>query len=141
MAITYKSCLPVSQAHNETNDCTVKAVAIATNLPYKLAHAKLAEAGRPNRKGTYRPMYRKVMEDLGFSVTDIHTPAKTVATIERYLNPAKRYVITVRGHALAAANGKIEDWSEGRRYRIQNVWEVAPLISKNAKRKAARYAK
>jgi hypothetical protein len=141
MSITYQSCVPVSDAYKENNDCTVKAVAIATNQPYKLVHAKLAEAGRKAGKGTYSHVYKDVMRKMGFNVFTVHTTAKTVTTLPHHLDPSKRYVCNVKGHALAVANGKVEDWSEGRRYRIQNVWEITPIQSKNAIRKAKRYAK
>ena len=140
MAITYASCIPVSDAHHETNDCTVKAVAIATNQPYKKAHALLKEAGRKNRKGTYSHVYKRVIENMGFTVKRIETSAKTIATLMHHLDPTKRYVCNVRGHALAVAGGKVQDWSEGRRHRIQNVWEITPIQSKNAIRKAKRYS-
>ena len=35
----------------ETNDCTVKAVALALGIPYRVAHARMAAAGRKRRKG------------------------------------------------------------------------------------------
>lgn len=160
--ITYKSCLPVMQVLNETNDCTVKAVAVVTDTPYKKAHALLKAAGRPNRKGTFHS--KKVCRELGFNVerVDGHG-AKTIATLDQHLNPNKRYLVEVRAHILAYVNGKIEDWTAGgdmasaallahhehvsakqrapSRRRILRVYEVTPQQSKNAIRKAKRYAK
>ena len=46
MSITYKSCEPVSDRFRENNDCTVKAIAIATNTPYIKAHDVMGKLGR-----------------------------------------------------------------------------------------------
>jgi hypothetical protein len=37
----------------ETNDCTVRALAVAVGVPYRDAHASLARAGRQPRHGMY----------------------------------------------------------------------------------------
>lgn len=141
MAITFESCLPVTKAFNETNDCTVKAVAIAGDMPYIKAHQILAECGRKHRKGHTYTKYVPALKDAGYNVKQLHdTGAKTVSTLHKYLEPNKRYLVRVRGHVLAYVNGSVEDWTEGRRHRVLMVWEVTATISKNAKRKAARYS-
>ena len=160
--ITYKSCLPVMKTLNETNDCTVKAVSVVTDTPYIKAHALLKAKGRPHRKGSFHS--KTVIRELGYSVERIaNFPAKTIATLEHYCDPKKRYIAEVRGHILAIVNGKIEDWTRGgdlaaaallahhnhasadqrkpSRRRINSVYEVTALQSKNAIRKAKRYAK
>ena len=144
MSITYNSCKPVTSKHNEHNDCTVKALAIATNSPYIKAHAVLASLGRVNRRGVNSLLWdcgtaETALKNLGFTAKTITVPAKTIASLSNYLDPSKRYICTVRGHALAYANGKVEDWSEGSKRRILKIQEVTPIQSKNAARKAARY--
>jgi len=148
--------------HKEGNDCTVKAVSVVTNTPYIKAHALLKAKGRINNKGSFHS--KTVIRELGFDVERIHAfPAKTIATLEQYCDPKKRYIAEVRGHILAVVNGKIEDWTRGgdmaaaallahhdhasesqrktSRKRISRVYEITALQSKNAIRKAKRYAK
>jgi hypothetical protein len=98
-------------------------------------------AGRETRKGTFPVMYHAVIRSLGFAIKRLTTPAKTVASLAQYCDPKKRYMCQVRGHVLAVVNGKVEDWSEGRRFGIKQVWEIVPTVSKNAIRKAKRYPK
>lgn len=40
-----------SDLMGETNDCTVKAVALALGVPYRVAHARMVVAGRRRRRG------------------------------------------------------------------------------------------
>ena len=158
--INYLSCLPVMKKYNETNDCTVKAVSIVTNQPYMKAHALLKAHGRKNRNGTWNS--QKVVREMGFNVVRIQCEAKTIATLSKHLDPKRRYMVSVSGHILAYVKGVIEDWTEGgdkakaaylahhgvpmpvtkaiSRRHITTVYEVTPKQSKNAIRKAKRYA-
>lgn len=140
MSINYTSCAKVSDAYNETNDCTVKAVAIACDIPYIKAHAVLKEIGRKPGRGLYAHQYHEAIKKLGYTIKTIQTDAKTISTLPSHLDSSKSYIANVRGHALAVVKGKVEDWSAGRKHRIRNVWEIIPLQSKNAIRKAKRYA-
>ena len=140
--ITYNSCDRVSNSIAETNDCTVKAIAIACNEPYKKVHAALKAAGRKPRKGVRSHVYQTVAKNLGYTLTPIKTDAKTINQLPIQLNVNKRYIAEVRAHALAIVHGAVEDWTaKGSKRRVTDVWEVTPNISKNAKRKAKRYAK
>ena len=144
MSITYKSCVAETKRKFDTNDCTVKALAIATNSPYIKAHAVLASLGRKRGRGVGALHWdygvaEVALKNLGYTAKTINVPAKTIASLSNYLDPSKRYICTVRGHALAFVNGKVEDWSEGSKRRILKIQEVTPIQSKNAARKAARY--
>jgi hypothetical protein len=48
----------------------------------------------------------------------------TVNNCLRYLNPKKKYIIGVRGHAVAVAEGKVQDWTEGRRHQVKHIIEL-----------------
>jgi hypothetical protein len=74
--LTKKSTLfsRVCKASNrwgETNDCTVKAVAIAAGVTYEVAHAACALHGRDFGKGLQPYKYHKALKYLGFKVTKI----------------------------------------------------------------------
>ena len=60
-----------SNRWGETNDCTVKAVAIAAGVSYETAHAACALHGRNFGKGIQQYKYHKALRYLGFKVTKI----------------------------------------------------------------------
>jgi hypothetical protein len=115
-----------SRVFNETKDCGVKAIAVAMDVPYADAHRALKKAGRVDRDGTYHHMYQLAAKEFGkkFVAVGKKFNAKTVRSLETQLRPNKRYLILVSGHALAAANGKIIDWTQGRLHRIKCILEV-----------------
>ena len=125
----------VQQALNlEHNDCTVKAIAIACDVAYRVAHRALANAGRPRRDGCYPRQQQAAIEALGFEIEYIHFSAKTVKTLASDPVVAKgHYMAWVRGHVFAVKNGKVEDWTEGRKHRIQSVGVVRPAASRKAR--------
>ena len=55
----------------ESNDCTVKALAIATGIPYEQAHGLLALRGRSYRKGTSMSSVFSAMKELGWTATTV----------------------------------------------------------------------
>ena len=50
---------------------------------------------------------------------------QTCRTLEKNLPKKGRYLITVRGHVLAAVDGKVHDWSSGRLHRINKVYKIS----------------
>jgi hypothetical protein len=144
MSITYKSCKPVSDRFNENNDCTVKAIAIATNTPYIKAHDVMGKLGRVKRRGIRSSLWestfaKETLAKLNYSHTVVKSQAKTISTLPNYLDPNKNYVVLVRGHALAVVRGVVQDFTAGSKRRVLSIWEVKPTVSKNAQRKLARY--
>lgn len=126
-----------SAAHNETNDCTVRAITAATGLTYDQVHAAMKARGRKNRKGSSIATMQDACNDLGFQMRQLNSDeysAKTILTAQRdrklkAINHAGRGVIlNVRGHVAGMVEGEILDWAEGRRHRIRSVFEV---IAKN----------
>lgn len=125
---TFASTKTDSLALNEKNDCAVKAIAITHNVEYTVVHKLLHAEGRVNRTGTYNHQQKAVSKKLG--ATFIETiPRKaggryiSVATIGKYF-PIGRHMVFVRGHVLALVNGKVEDWTQGRKHRVLNVWTI-----------------
>jgi|TARA_B110000908_G_C10013588_1_gene339698 hypothetical protein len=153
MSITYKSCEPVSDKFREHNDCTVKAIAIATDTPYIKAHSIMKDLGRINRRGvsSFKWTFEvsvDAVEILGFTAKGINIPDATVASLRNHLDNNKNYIITIRGHTLAYVNGVIQDhtnpaFNSSRKKtssaNVKCVLEVTRTISKNAQRKLARY--
>ena len=60
-----------SKKWGESNDCTVKALAIATGISYEQAHGLLALRGRSYRKGTDMSSVWSAMKEIGWKATTV----------------------------------------------------------------------
>lgn len=126
-----------SAAHNEHRDCTVKALTAATGLTYDECHAALAKTGRRNRKGCHWYIQGpKAAEALGFNMRRMDRSeynAKTMITAAKDRNlRSGRYVVQVRRHVAGMIDGKVVDWSEGRRHRVEDIYECTPIAGYKA---------
>ena len=61
-------CALASSAMGEHGDCSVRAVALTTNVPYETAHVALRVAGRRNRRGAFENQIVKATRSLGYTV-------------------------------------------------------------------------
>lgn len=128
-------------ALDELNDCGVKALAIATERSYEAARKLLQKNGRKHRGATEFQVFWKSLEELGFQRRDVTEelenliPARSDGTRRNYTTytprrfpgtlPAdKVYIITCRGHVLAASGGMVHDWSINRSLRVCGIYEV-----------------
>jgi len=132
--ITFDIVQRESEALNERNDCTVKAVSIACQVPYSEAHGYLKALGRrkgcgwfPNnhqrRKRGHVSGYIDNLDFLGIEYEKVSVVSSTVSQIERELRTG-HYMVHVSGHVLALVNGKVQDWTAGRRHRIVSVYKI-----------------
>ncbi len=126
-----------SRAHGERNDCTVMALTAATGRSYDDCHAALAKAGRRRRRGCNFPIIGKAAaKSLGFLMEELPNyeySAKTMITAERdRALKAGKYVLRVRGHVAAMVDGKIVDWTQGRRHRINNIYTFTAMAAPEA---------
>lgn len=125
----FSSLQEASKAHGEKADCAVKAVAVAAGVEYGVAHNLLKKHGRKDRSGTYfDETTRPAMGELGFELVDItysvvSRGAKTVRTFGR-MGLAGTFMVRTRRHILAAKDGKVIDWTDGRMHRILAVYRV-----------------
>lgn len=138
MSELYKQLAEDGINKGDTNFCTVIATAVVFDKSYEDANDYLKlHAKRPHRSGPTWENFEKAIKKLAvargynykrYTRSEIRTMAigktMTVGNCLRYLNPKKRYVIGVRGHALSYKDGKIQDWTSGRRHRINKIFEV-----------------
>tara|TARA_R110002020_G_scaffold368536_4_gene580355 strand:+ start:369 stop:746 length:378 start_codon:yes stop_codon:yes gene_type:complete len=118
-----QSILAEKKAIQDTNDCTVIAVAIATGKTYKEAHEAFRLSGRRPKRGCTIWMVEKVLARLGFRVEKLKSwRGKTCATL--LLPRQDNYIAFTVDHALAVKFGLLKDWTDGRRHRITEVWKV-----------------
>lgn len=129
---TYLSVTEQSRHHNETNDCTVKAVAIVCNVAYSTAHAALKKHGRKDRQGAYRNTTFGAIKELGFVATKIETrDSRSMRSVHR-LCETGRCLVFVHRHVAAMIDGKVQDWTAGRCHRVKSVYVItdpnAPVV-------------
>lgn len=132
----------------ENADCAVVAVAAATGVDYKTAHAALEARGRKPRKGTPMDITHAALRDLGFVAVRVdprnfidqypgaHKNLRSVTThhparFGSVWTNGKTYLFRTRGHILTVRNGQNLDHTRGRACRVIVLYEVK-RISQNA---------
>ena len=118
----YKACR-TAQHSGETNDCSVRAFAVAADVTYTKSHAIHAHFGRENGKGTYWDCSEKVAKMLG--MVEWNIPALTLQSfIRKY--PKGSFWIARSGHAFAVVDGIVYDWATGTgpRSRVVKVFKL-----------------
>ena len=126
-----KTIYNASKRMGETNDCSVKAVAMSGRVSYAIAHAKCKEHGRKPKRGMSEIHILFVLRSMGFDVTLIRnrnqrqkngskfTP-KTVGSVCK----SGYYVAFTRNHVLPVINGEVYDWTSGRNHHITTIWKI-----------------
>ena len=129
----------ISEQMAENNDCAVKAVALACDVPYRVAHKALENQGRKKRNGTQVAAMLEAIEKLGFTTAPAAYNAKTAITLERDpLLTKGHYIALMKRHVATVVNGKVHDWTNGRRHRVELVWLVVPTESRKTRAKLAK---
>lgn len=131
----------------ETNDCTVRALANAKNIPYETAHETLLKHGRKARRGAIISTTHKAYTEQGFICTGVFGTTQR-ASIQKVYVPSRalhkngitlgkllptlsngRYIVMVTGHAFAVVNGQVIDQS--RNSSNKSVFAVYKLEQSN----------
>ena len=107
---------------SEKRDCSVRAAATASGLPYEQVHAVFTKHGRKPKRGTPTAVSIDAHKEM-FKSEPQRGERVTVAEFVRR-NPIGRYVLHVRGHALAVVDGAVHDWSYGPRRRVRRYWWI-----------------
>lgn len=135
--------LGVNNGQDIRNNCAVTAYVALTGEDYGTAEYILGEYAGYRRKGAVSSWdqdhpdqgwsgIRKGLEAMGYTVTKLsfwQYGAKTLITLERDpLLKEGRYLVAVSGgrHAVALVDGKVVDYSQGRRHHIKAIWRVEP---------------
>lgn len=122
------SIADASGRRNENNDCTVRAVAIVTGLPYDQVHAAFSQAGRKHRRGCRRSVTEQACKSLGYAMKSVAHESRTAVTIEREKRlQTGRYIIGMTAHLAGMIDGKLIDWTAGRRKRVNGVYSLTPI--------------
>lgn len=151
--IKYTDLAAESYVIGELNDCTVKAIAIACNVPYKIAHKAMADVGR--KKGHGAPLFKTIaaVESLGFTVKQHWTwdpyyrsiiasypkPHYNLKHITTYhpIRFAEAWadkppmIFSMVGHVAGFRNGHLSDWSRTRYKQVRSILVVSPKEENN----------
>ena len=125
MSILFNRLKKSTAKYGETRDCTVVATAIVLRTTYEDAHNLCESNGRQRRKGLGTIPIIMGVKSRGYRVEPVneYLVPKTIKGFCK-ANMSGTYLIFVRGHVLAAKNGKVHDWSDGRCHRIQAMYKV-----------------
>ena len=120
-------CAIESDALNEHNDCGLRAVSIATGLPYRMVRMAFAERGRRPRCGVRHYMVRGVLESFGYRMQEISAPGKTFRAAVRNLKEypwSKPVLLSSSPHIACFRDGELQDHASERLYRVTGAWIV-----------------
>jgi Tfp pilus assembly protein PilN len=139
-----KSSATGATKENESDDCTVRALANATAISYAKAHAALKHHGRQDKKGVTTDVIVPAYKTFGLNLVSIHGDAKGARylkawysyvqqekgiTLKTFLDKAdknKKYVLLTRDHALAVVNSEVIDTFDNRaNKRVVAVFEYS----------------
>ena len=132
----YKTMQVKSDSYQESNDCSVVATAIAAGITYDKSRHMYRRAGRRKGCGVNYVMIDRVLDTIGcvrypFSVRLRLMEEKnggrqlTFNNVVKLLDGSKRYIIVGKDHMVACLDGRIADWSEGTRHRVENIYEIS----------------
>lgn len=109
---------------NERRDCTVRAVAAAFNIPYEVAHQKMAALGRKPKRG-FEFRIGKV-QTLGKIECRPDLCCSSVGGIWPALQTG-RFIVKVPHHVFAVIDGEAHDLIvPNPKQRVKMVYEVTP---------------
>lgn len=125
----YRTVKEISDEIGESNDCVVKAIAIACGVHYRDAHAACEAAGRVPGRGMYRGSYWPIFDKFGYELVPAPYTARTMRTVERELQKkyrGVRAIVHVNGHVAAFDGARIQDWAANSKKRVTDVHLVIP---------------
>lgn len=135
----------------DTNYCAPIALSLVTNIDVCEVSDELTAAGlRKFRKGMNCRDMATFLKRRKFKVCTIHPAFKHRGVWKKYGSvgsigkkfPKGHFLVYTKGHVAALVNGKILDWTEGRRHQVIKLVQVKPRkAAPKAAPKAASKAK
>lgn len=119
--------------YNDTNFCTVIALAVACDLPFGKAYHTFKRVGRQHRRGTLRRQAWNALAEFGrdMDIDDQKQADWEGRTVNQMLKDCKhwkgRYFVYVNCHVLAIRDGICEDWTALEKCckrKIQAVYKI-----------------
>ena len=109
----------------DKSDCSVRALACATNVPYTVASVTFSARGRSVKKGTSGVLSAQLYEEvLGMREIQVASGMR----LDEFLSyaPTGRFLVHKTGHAFAIIEGVVHDWDNTSKEstRLTRVWKV-----------------
>lgn len=127
-----------SRRPRQSNDCTVRAIALAAGLPYDAAYDRCAEEGRRCGRGMHLKDWLPVATVNGYRFVWTPCPAvkgewreNPVTFANRH--PSGRFILKLAKHVLACVDGVVMDTTEhqgpmGLGWRcVYGAWKLEPV--------------
>jgi len=123
----YKDC--GGSPEYERNDCTVRALAISTGLPYSDCYTVLANFGRKPNKGTnIRKFFKNNSSVLGFWFKKLRF--RKQITLNKFIKKYSMgtYYVRISRHVFVVKDGVAIDMIKPKTFcRITDAWEVIDI--------------
>ena len=129
-----------SSALNETNDCTVKALVVATGETYQTIHAAMAERGRKRRQGASMYDMKKAAYSLGYimepdddlwkNIYQQKGSRLTPISAPKWLPANRTFILEMKSHVAGMYKGRVIDWTDARKKIITRIWRVTKRINR-----------
>ena len=118
----------------DNNNCTVRALSRAFGISYVAAYCMAQKFGRPHGNGyswdSYRETIRYLAKIHGKKLVCLNHKesrrdyGKTIVSAQRRLSATETVFFNVRGHTMCFRDGETNDWADGRRHHIWQVWRL-----------------
>jgi hypothetical protein len=106
---------------NEKLDCTVRALALARRISYKIAHQELEQAGRRSRHRFNFTLWLLSQSWVKSLRSNAFGTVRSWVTAHSDGN----YIVQIRGHVFAVNHGMIMDsFKISPRMMVKNAWEI-----------------
>mgnify|MGYP003649463997 CR=1 FL=1 len=136
----YQAVIEATRAFGETNDCVVKAITLATGLPYRDVHKTLEDCGRESRRGTPEYVSNKALKILGYKLVSVPKFDRQVIyagyrrkskgySVKGLIGELdnKNYLINISEHMLSAVGGEILDFTRNKKCFVDSVYEIIKI--------------
>ena len=107
----------------DKNDCSIRAMSCATGCSYEQASVLYSAAGRTLKKGTEVFITAQVCEQW-LKMYEVSAGMQLAMFI--VMHPKGRFILHVRGHALALVDGVVHDWKDKTKpsANVVKAWRV-----------------
>jgi hypothetical protein len=131
-----------SKAFGERNDCSVKAVAVAAGVTYRVAREALRKAGRNYCRGAMQWEIHNALKSLGVEVVldnqVIHYTIQTLhernyvvknlttrqLTMFPSIVPVGTFLAYTNGHVVCIKDGQVHCWGATKALRIKSMYRI-----------------
>ena len=147
----YYDLVRAAREKDETKDCAVKAIALATGAKYETVLEMLAAEGRKKKGGTHDRQTREVLRKLGYgmkkmpfiemrkiikgypkphcnaikNITTYHPRRFPESFTERFTG--KVILFFTKSHVACYRDSEMHDWSTNNRLHVTEIYEVKKI--------------